>query len=510
MLGQLLQLIQRAVVLILADHVAVLQVRVLRSVAPDAEHSTLAAADGATVAGIAIEILVKSNPLLIHLLGLHHRQLNRSSGLIDGSLPILRADLAVLGRLDDVVPPTMGVDHLIASIRQSRSSLTAALLMPIGDLHTLGHGRHIGGVVERTRRHTGTHDDIGAAGQEGCHIRAGIAGLIGAEMEEFAAFTREVSHIFLQQGIAVFPRCFIVNIQITAAGIFGAIHDRRGMTGHVQHGNDLNALAVGIGDNGIHVNLIQIPRITVEAVVAVGDIALDLVAGHSNTLKAETHVVQQETAAAVAEGELELVIAVLGHGVDQLLDIGDAEILAAAVQHDRAISHIADLAARKSRRFIDRKSVRLDGHVALRGQGVHVLRGVLFHGGRILDHRLLGVNDLLFAAALVQRGVLLGLPLDNGRLCAQICREHGHGQQADRHDQRQKQSQKLFASCVFFRLVHCSLVPFSYFRRDAARPQGPRMVNRVVFFIIFTLLSAFLRRYAAFRRPNAPASKNRH
>ena len=46
------------------------------------------------------------------------------------------------------------------------------------------------------------------------------------------------------------------------------------------------------------------------------------------------------------------------------------------------------------------------------------------------------------------------------RFCLYLCCEYGHRQQADRHDQGQKQRQKLFAGCVLLCLVHHFSVPF--------------------------------------------------
>ena len=111
------------------------------------------------------------------------------------------------------------------------------------------------------------------------------------------------------------------------------------MTRHVQHGDDLNALVVRIGDDRIHFALCEIAGIAVERDIAVRNIGFDGIAGHCSLGEGQRHIIQQETATAIAKGKLKLIIAIVSHSINQLFDVFNREVLSAAIQMHDSVRH---------------------------------------------------------------------------------------------------------------------------------------------------------------------------
>ena len=116
MLCEFFDLIQRTVVLVFAYYVAVCKVGILRSVTPNAEHGAEAAGNSATVAGVAIKIFVNTDPLIVHFFGFKGRKLNRNRSTIRTSLPVLCSNFRILRILNNIIPTTVSIDHLISVI----------------------------------------------------------------------------------------------------------------------------------------------------------------------------------------------------------------------------------------------------------------------------------------------------------------------------------------------------------------------------------------------------------
>ena len=106
------------------------------------------------------------------------------------------------------------------------------------------------------------------------------------------------------------------------------------MTRQVQQGDNLNALLLRRGNDLVHLRLGQPARVTAAVLQLIA--RLDL--GHNRLVRVrraigrEGHVVEQKAQAVVAECQLELVIAVRAHLVEQCDDPVLAEILTAAVE----------------------------------------------------------------------------------------------------------------------------------------------------------------------------------
>ena len=105
----------------------------------------------------------------------------------------------------------------------------------------------------------------------------------------------------------------------------------------VEQGDDLNALGIGILDDGIHVALAQLAggagrKVRVALLNGTGDSCAAVVLA----VDRQGHIVQQEAQAVVAEGQLQVREVIFCQLIDDALDLTDGEILSAAVQVENA------------------------------------------------------------------------------------------------------------------------------------------------------------------------------
>ena len=155
------------------------------------------------------------------------------------------------------------------------------------------------------------------------------------------------------------------------------------MAGHIQQGNDLHTLILSIADNGFHVIFgkgIAI-GIIIEIVVSLQDGSLDgITIKQSSTAILDSHIIKHKAQTTVAERQLQLVEAVFSHGVNDSLNIGDAEILTAAVQMDNTVIQRARRAVRagRSRQRERRHGQQAQQHDQYKNHGKHFFRSRSF------------------------------------------------------------------------------------------------------------------------------------
>ena len=119
------------------------------------------------------------------------------------------------------------------------------------------------------------------------------------------------------------------------------------MARRVDAGNHAHALAVRIGDDAVHLKLVQGVRGGVVAdtrvigIVAGIDGILDIIAGISRAVHGQGHVIQQEAETVIADCELDVIEARGSAVVDDLLDVGFGIVLSAAVKEQNIVLVIA-------------------------------------------------------------------------------------------------------------------------------------------------------------------------
>ena len=144
------------------------------------------------------------------------------------------------------------------------------------------------------------------------------------------------------------------------------------MTGHIEKRNNFNALLVRILDNSGHLCLGQIAAVTaaVLGLVARNNSFLYFFARVRNSVRDhDGHIVQQEAQAGIAHSQLQLVVVVLRHHINERFDTSSREILSAAVQmHDLVEIVIRTLSRRSVLRGIRSARAGHDDHAQERAE----------------------------------------------------------------------------------------------------------------------------------------------
>ena len=154
------------------------------------------------------------------------------------------------------------------------------------------------------------------------------------------------------------------------------------MTRQVQQGHNLNAQLIRLGNDGIHLVLGQIALITAAVLCHVArlDLRYNSIVVIGCAVGSEGHIIQQEAQAIVAEGQLELVIAIVLHLIEQRNDPFLAEILSAAVQMYNLVLNVS--------RSIGCRSLNLTALGLLPVRGLVHHRGLLRLGSGHIHRRV--------------------------------------------------------------------------------------------------------------------------
>ena len=264
----------------------------------------------------------------------------------------------------------MGVDHLVALGGDGGSGgniVAAPAGGPVADLVSLVRldGDVVVLVVEAVIEGPGGHaqvdDDGGSVVQElnelgvqgaahalEAHGRQVVGILVSAHIVELAALGSEVSGILLGQGqseghglsIAQIDGAFGGGAVLLVAEAGELLQDGTHVTGDVDAGNDIDALAVGIGDDVVHLFLGQVLAGAAGGLAVAGGITVAQGRGQviGVVIGGQRHVVQSKAEAlVVGQIKLHLIEAGLGRVVDDGLQLTGGEILPACVHMDDVV-----------------------------------------------------------------------------------------------------------------------------------------------------------------------------
>ena len=271
----------------------------------------------------------------------------------------------------DPVVVAVGVDHLVA-LGCDGGSVGNLIAVPAGgpvaDLVGLvGLHGHIfvvlvvEAVVEGTGGHAQVEDDVGGIVQElnelgvqgrahalEAHGRQVVGILVRADVVELAAPGSEVSGILLGQAQSEGHGLVIVQsdgalgggVALLVAEAGEGLQDGTHVAGNVDAGDDVDALAVGIGDDVVHLGLGQVHVGTVGSLA--GAVGVAVAQSRGQVVGAvgggQAHVIQREAEAlVVGQVQLHLVEAGIGSIVDDGLQLVGSEILSARIHMDDAV-----------------------------------------------------------------------------------------------------------------------------------------------------------------------------
>ena len=307
-------------------------------VRPDAEHGANGVADHAAREGslikstglssIALRISLAQHPIIIAIginqlealagkLGCRHGRITRPAArpVADNDIRVKRATGSVVIEVNAIIERHrchLGIFNHLCNI--------------IDILHIIA-------VLARRLQVAEAHGTAGI-------LIIGI--LVRAHVEKLAALPREVIDVLLQQRLRKRHSRVVGHINRTDRAVIGTglpcqflsrIQDRIHVARCVDARNHAHALGSGIGNDRVHLGLRQLVDIEVIIFfVARVDSLGHRVAAVRHSVHRQGHVVEQKAQAVVAECQLELVIAVRAHLVEQCDDPVLAEILTAAVE----------------------------------------------------------------------------------------------------------------------------------------------------------------------------------
>ena len=295
--------------------------------------------------------------LVCNILGLGNRRiLDSFQGILVTPLALGPDIIQVIAQ--HIVPRIIVVENLEASIVQFGHGCIVCALRPIADHNILvkRNGGCLSGIKKTIiigqRGHFGILDHLGNFIDilcEGCVLRiaqAAEAILVRCKVIILAALGRKIRDVLLLEcldklnlRIGGQAHLGIGSLSANAQLIHGAdqrIHVAR----RIEHGDDGNVFALGIGNNGVHVSLGQhragsILTVTVRG-VAISDSIFHIIAAICLVVGLHRHIVQQEPETVVAEGQLQVREVIFCQLIDDALDLTDGEILSAAVQVENA------------------------------------------------------------------------------------------------------------------------------------------------------------------------------
>ena len=262
------------------------------------------------------------------------------------------------GAAQDIVPAVVGVQDLVALGGQGGggSDLVAAPAGgPVGghDVGVKGGGIvvEVQAVVEGDGSHArsldGGGDTVDIVGKLIVQARGlqmaeahGAAGvdvvgvLVRTHVEVGAALVGEVIHVLAHQSLGEFHGLGVGHVHGPGGTVVGAadadglhgVQDGVHVAGGVDQGDNLDALGSSIVEDVVHLILGPLAGMGVSLVAGL-DTGGDSVAAVAQ----DGHIVQDQPQTVVAQGQLQMGVAVLGQQVDELLDIIDLEEFPAAV-----------------------------------------------------------------------------------------------------------------------------------------------------------------------------------